>query len=100
MERVSERADSEATYSELRRWISKEYGSTGLHQLQEASKVSGNTSIKVLKDFFTWFRDEYPYYRGACKSCENNTDFLGLVRPGESERTEGGAGVCEMYFCT
>lgn len=100
MERVTERASCEASDTELRRWVAKEYGAAGLEHLLAAAQDEGNTSLLVLKEFFTWFRDDFPYYRGACKSCQNSTDCLGLVRPGDRERKEGGAGVSEVYFCT
>lgn len=33
------------------------------------------------EEFFSWFRDLFPYYHGACGSCMNETThFLGVVR--------------------
>mmetsp|Transcript_2705 Transcript_2705/g.6499 ORF Transcript_2705/g.6499 Transcript_2705/m.6499 type:complete len:380 (+) Transcript_2705:110-1249(+) len=98
VQRVLER-EGEATDKELRQWISQEYGEKGLDRLLAAAKDSDNNSLIELKDFFIYFRDHFPYYRGACHSCHNASEFLGLTRPSEQECREGGAGVSEIYFC-
>lgn len=98
--RVLERPSTEASDVELLQWIGEEYGEDGLQRLLEAVKDPDKDAVDELKEFFSWFRDLFPYYHGACGSCMNETThFLGVVRPSEVEREDGGAGVSEIYFC-
>jgi len=58
-------------------------------------------ALVALRELFGWFRERFPYYRGACGACaEAKTEFLGLVRASPLERMSGGAAVAELYRCT
>ncbi|CAK9071187.1 unnamed protein product [Durusdinium trenchii] len=104
MGRVLERPPAEASDDELRAWIGREYGEDGLKRLlasQESleSPTESASPLVELKEFFTWFRRNFPYYHGHCERCMRVTHFLGVARPSDDERQEGGAGVSEVNFC-
>lgn len=55
-------------------------------------------SIKKLKIFLSWFREEFPYYRNKCDRCLTSGEFAGSVFPYEGE-LEYLASITEMYVC-
>ncbi|CAE8611030.1 unnamed protein product, partial [Polarella glacialis] len=102
LQRMAERPSSEASDEELCEWVGSEYGTEGRRRLMSAafSEEKEEFALKELRAFFTWFRERFPYYRGACDGCgSEDTHFLGVVRPSETERAEGGAAVSELYAC-
>eukprot|EP00929_Paragymnodinium_shiwhaense_P070511 TRINITY_DN35702_c0_g1_i1.p1 TRINITY_DN35702_c0_g1~~TRINITY_DN35702_c0_g1_i1.p1 ORF type:complete len:424 (-),score=79.28 TRINITY_DN35702_c0_g1_i1:355-1626(-) len=82
---------------DLMAWLRKEYGEKRLQQLTRAVRRSDQDSVtEEVRKLFQWFRDEFPYYRGACEN-GNQGNFLGLTRPGEAQEAAGRVAVTELY---
>ncbi|CAK0902542.1 unnamed protein product, partial [Prorocentrum cordatum] len=64
-----------------------------------AAAASERQAIEQLQAFFCWFREHFPYYRGACGKCGADGHFLGLSRPSPEDQDRGGAAVAEIYRC-
>lgn len=103
LRRVADRAEGDATDTELLDWLRAEYGP---RVRSFAAAAAGGTSdeeaLAELRAFFEWFRDRFPYYRGACGNCgagEDDAHVLGLSRPTPQEQSEGVVFVTELYAC-
>lgn len=112
---VSERPAGDATDAELREWVSAEYGRSRTRHLAAAASASAadsavdvgvaatnascSAAITQLKAFFEWFREHYPYYRGACDTCGKDGRMLGLERP-DQVLGDAGATVAEVFVCS
>ncbi|CAM9361779.1 unnamed protein product [Discosporangium mesarthrocarpum] len=66
---------------------------------QYAPEKSVEETILSLKGLLEWFRKDFPYYYGACLSCESrNSTFMGYVHPSQEE-LDYKAGRTELYWC-
>jgi len=101
LQRVNERPNKDATDEELRSWLSSTYAGPRARRLLAASAaLSEKAVLSELRAFFVWFREHFPYYRGACGSCGLEGRFLGLARPPLEEQLNGSASVAEVYICS
>jgi len=62
--------------------------------LDHEAGVSVNTSLDRWRELLSWFRTDYPYQRGVCRSCEArraadppSVEFLGNVAATQTERS-------------
>lgn len=63
--------------------------------------LSYNDSVQRLKQFASWFREQFPYYLDKCDNCGHagNNNYSGVVVP-SAEQLKYLARVVETYVCS
>eukprot|EP00930_Biecheleria_cincta_P006154 TRINITY_DN107131_c0_g1_i1.p1 TRINITY_DN107131_c0_g1~~TRINITY_DN107131_c0_g1_i1.p1 ORF type:complete len:406 (-),score=56.06 TRINITY_DN107131_c0_g1_i1:143-1360(-) len=101
MKRVAkEPHPSDMPHAKLLAFLKREYGAGKLNCLvNTVGRGTEDDIISELQDLFAWFRDAFPYYRGACIACGAQGDFIGLVSPSAADEAHGRVTVVELYAC-